>query len=76
MNHNYFVNKSGENWEVQREGAPRASFVFETQSQAILRGRRLAKQARGELTVFGTDGKIRSKDSYGKDPSRLRDTEH
>ena len=76
MSNNYFVNKAGEQWAVQREGANRPSFVFETQAKAILRGRRLAKQSRGELTIYGTDGRIRSKDSYGKDPSSIRDTEH
>jgi len=73
---NYFVTKDGRSWCVQREGAPRPSFKFDTQNKAVLRGRRLAKQGHGELTIFGVDGRIRSKDSYGKDPRRIRDTEH
>ncbi|MFN8140426.1 MAG: DUF2188 domain-containing protein [Fimbriimonadales bacterium] len=47
-----------------------------TQKQAIDIGKQLAKRQGADLTVHGKDGKIRSKDSYGKDPNPPEDKEH
>jgi Uncharacterized protein conserved in bacteria (DUF2188) len=56
-------------WAVVREGSPRASAVTATQKESIAVARKIAKEGRGELSIHGADGKIRSKDSYGNDPS-------
>lgn len=55
-------------WQVKREGATRASRVFDTQKAAEQFGRTLAKRERVELVIAGRDGTIRQRDSYGNDP--------
>jgi hemerythrin superfamily protein len=55
-------------WQVKREGASRASRVFDTQREAAEFGRTLAKREKVELVIAGRDGKIRQRDSYGNDP--------
>jgi hemerythrin-like domain-containing protein len=58
-------------WQVKREGATRASRVFDTQAEAEQFGRRLAQRERVELVVAGRDGTIRDRSSFGNDPSRI-----
>lgn len=55
-------------WGALREGAQRATRVFDTQAQAIRAGRQMARQGQGELLVHGQDGRIRARDSHGGDP--------
>jgi len=59
-------------WQVKREGASRASRVFDTQRDAEQFGRTLAKRERVELVIAGRDGTIRKRDSYGNDPRRSK----
>ena len=59
-------------WQVKREGASRASRVFDTQREATEFGRTLAKREKVELVIAGRDGKIRQRDSYGNDPVRSK----
>jgi len=63
-------------WQVKREGADRSASVHDTQRQADKRAGELAKETGGERVTHGRDGKIRSKDSFGNDPSSRRDREH
>lgn len=73
---NYWVTQNDDgDWQVKREGADRASGVFDTQREADNRARDLAKKSGGERITQGRDGKIRSKDSYGNE-SKRKDTEH
>lgn len=73
----YWVSKRPEgDWALQREGAKRASGLFDRQGDAIRRGKALAKKARSELIVKNGEGRIRSKDSFGNDPPSRKDTEH
>lgn len=60
-------------WGTLREGAQRASRVFDTQAQAIQAGREMARQGHGELLVHGQNGRIRARDSHGNDPFPPRD---
>jgi iron-sulfur cluster repair protein YtfE (RIC family) len=60
-----------ERWQVTREGAKRASRVFDTQGQAEQFARRLAKRERVELVIAGRDGSVRERNSYGNDPARI-----
>lgn len=62
------VTPRGGKWVVRKTGASRATGVFETQSEAIERGRSLAKSQGAELYIHGRDGRIRERDSYGRDP--------
>jgi len=58
-------------WQVKREGASRASRVFQTQTEAEAFARGLAKREKVELVVAGRDGAIRNRDSYGNDPRNV-----
>ena len=56
----------GDIWTLEVDGAK--FWSFETEDEALRRGRRLAQRERGELVVHGNDGTIREKDSHGHDP--------
>ena len=64
--------KSGD-WAVIGVADERASGLYETQAEAIERGREIAKNNQSELVIHGADNKIRDKDSYGNDPYPPRD---
>jgi hypothetical protein len=55
-------------WEVKREGAKRASKVTDTQAEAWVYSREKATETKGEAYLKGRDGKIRERNTYGKDP--------
>ena len=55
-------------WAVRQSGAERASKVFSTQQEAVKYARTLAKKEQSELYIHGRDGRIRGRNSYGKDP--------
>ncbi|MDQ0303102.1 DUF2188 domain-containing protein [Ancylobacter polymorphus] len=58
----------GDKWIVRTTGAGRASATFATQQEAVARARSIAKERGTELYIHGTDGRIRERLSYGKDP--------
>ena len=43
--------------------------VYDTQQEAIAGGRQVAEANGSELVIHGEDGRIREKDSHGRDPS-------
>jgi hypothetical protein len=55
-------------WAIKGAGSKKATKVFSTQSEAIQAGRDIARRQGSELLIHGRDGRIRKKDSYGKDP--------
>ncbi len=55
-------------WETKREGSQRASSVHRTQAQAWERGKELARNDGGEAFLKNSEGKIRERNTYGKDP--------
>ena len=59
-------NKGG--WSVRSSGAKRASRTFPTQQEAIESAREKAQKQGTELYIHGRDGKIRERNSYGRDP--------
>ena len=63
-------------WDVKREGADRSSGHFDRKSEAMERGKDLARENRTELVEHGRDGRIRDSDSYGNDPLPPRDRKH
>jgi len=63
-------------WKVKTDGASRAAKLTDTKSGAIEAGKQIAKNQGAELTIHGRNGRIQSKDSYGKDPCPPKDTEH
>lgn len=65
------VPAEGGGWNVHKPGASRASAHYDTQKEAIDRGRQILQNSGGgELTVHGRDGQIRAKDTIapGNDP--------
>ena len=63
-------------WDVKREGAERASDHFERKSDAMQRGRDLAREHKAELVEHGRNGRIQDSDSYGDDPNPPKDRKH
>jgi hypothetical protein len=63
-------------WDVKREGADRSSGHFDRKSDAMDRGRDLARENKTELVEHGRDGRIQDSDSYGNDPNPPRDKKH
>lgn len=74
MGKNQHVTKKDGEWRVIGEGNNRATKIFDTQKEAIVYGRIIAKNQQAELVIHGVNGKIRDKDSYGSDPIPPRDT--
>ncbi|MBB1094417.1 DUF2188 domain-containing protein [Rhodopseudomonas palustris] len=60
-------------WAVKKGGSSKATKVHKTQKEAIAHGREIAKNQKAEFYVHGQDGRIRQKDSYGKDPNPPKD---
>ncbi|QYU58174.1 DUF2188 domain-containing protein [Weissella confusa] len=55
-------------WKVQGAGNSRATQHFNTQAEAITRGRQIAQNQQSELFVHGRNGQIRERNTYGNDP--------
>lgn len=55
-------------WGVLGEGNSRDTRQFETQREAIDFARQIAINQASELFVHGEDGRIRERNSYGRDP--------
>ena len=45
-------------WAVQKEGAKRATGVWDTKKDAIDQGKKIAKESESELVIHTKDGKI------------------
>lgn len=60
-------------WAVKKGGSTKATKVYKTQEEAIRHGREIARTQNAEFYVHGRDGRIREKDSYGKDPCPPKD---
>jgi hemerythrin superfamily protein len=58
-------------WAVAKKGSTRPSSVHDTKSNAVARGKELArKQPLGQLVVHTADGRIQNEFTYGADPRR------
>lgn len=55
-------------WSVKKAGSSKASGTYTTQTAAIEAATKIARTQRTELYVHGKDGRIRERNSYGKDP--------
>lgn len=63
----HVVTRNGK-WAIRRSGSDKATKIFDTQKEAIVQGRRIARNQGTELYIHGRDGRIRDRDSYGQDP--------
>lgn len=59
---------SGDKWSVRRAGSSRASGTYNTQEEAVDRAKEIARSQGTELYIHGRDGRIRERNSYGRDP--------
>lgn len=73
---NPHVVRYNNDWVVRRENSSRVSSTHNTQSNAIDAAREIARREHGEVIIHGRDGKIRDKDSYGRDPYPPKDKKH
>lgn len=55
-------------WQVKGAGNSKATVRTTTQSDAINIGRKISQNQGSELVIHRPNGKIRAKDSHGKDP--------
>ena len=55
-------------WQVKGEGNIRATVRTTTQKDAIDIAREISRNQGSELVIHRPDGRIRDKDSHGKDP--------
>jgi len=62
-------------WQHKADGNTRATRVTNTQQEAIESAVDTARRQGGEVVIHGRNGRIRSKDSYGRDPNPPKDTE-
>jgi uncharacterized protein YdaT len=76
MAKNQHVVKRDDGWAVRGEGNSRDTSHHETQGDAIDAARDIAQNQRSEVVIHRADGRIRDRDSYGKDPFPPRDTKH
>jgi hypothetical protein len=70
MGRNQHVVSHGEGWAVRVEGASQPFAVFKTQSQAWEKAKSIARKERSEALLHGRNGLIRTRNTYGQDPSR------
>jgi len=54
-------------WKVKTAGSSRATKICKTQKEAIALGTEIAKNKKTELFIHGRNGRIRERNSYGKD---------
>lgn len=59
---------SGEKWSVRRAGSSRASGIYATQKEAVAKATEMARSERTEVYIHGRDGRIRERNSFGRDP--------
>jgi ferredoxin-thioredoxin reductase catalytic subunit len=68
--------KRSDGWAVLGENNERDTAVYKTQEKAIKEAVKIAKNQHSEVVIHGIDGKIRDKDSYGKDTCPPLDKKH
>ena len=62
------VTPRGGKWAVISSGSTRASKLYGRQQEAIEHATEQARRNNAELYVHGRNGRIRERNSYGKDP--------
>jgi pterin-4a-carbinolamine dehydratase len=68
QNNNQHVLPRTDGWAVKKAGAVKDTRVFSNQSQAVDFAKQVAKNKGSELFIHSRDGRIRERNSYGKDP--------
>lgn len=68
MGKNQHVVKRDGSWAVRGEGNSRDTSTHKTQQEAFNSARDIAKNQGSEVLIHGTNGRIRERNTYGKDP--------
>lgn len=68
MGKNQHVVPAGDQWGVRGEGNTRLTSRHGTQGEAEHAARELARRERSEVVIHRPDGRIRDRNSYGRDP--------
>lgn len=68
MKKDQFVVPHSDGWAVRGSGNAKLTRIVSTQKEAIQIARQIAINQESELSIQGSDGRIREKNSYGKDP--------
>ena len=65
-------NRAG-GWDVKKEGGQKASGHFDKKSEAVERGKELAKSGPlGQIKIHKKDGKIQTEHTYRQDPEKYK----
>lgn len=65
---NVHVVQSTNGWQVKEAGTGRVLATLSTQSEAIAYATSIARANYTEMLIHGRDGKIRERNTFGKDP--------
>lgn len=76
MKNNLHIVRDGDKWLVKQEHLTTPLSQHQTQEAARQAAVPIAKLYGLEVVIHGRDNKIRDKDSYGNDPSWIKDTKH
>lgn len=68
MKKNQHVVPHGNEWAVRGAGNSRVTRITSTQREAINIARTISRNQGSELLIHGKDGRIRERDSHGRDP--------
>lgn len=72
----HVIPHNAKGWATKRQNADHVSSTHGTQSEAIEFAREIAQREHLEVFIHRSDGTIRDRDSYGKDPFPPRDKKH
>jgi hypothetical protein len=64
---NTHVISSGDGWAVRKEGAERASRLFDSRGEAIKHAKSAAKKSQADVFVHARDGTIKDRVSFKSD---------
>ncbi|MEM5542690.1 DUF2188 domain-containing protein [Sulfitobacter sp. AS92] len=67
-NKNQHVVPHSGGWAVKGAGNGKATSIHSTQRSAISEARDIARNQSSEMLIHGTNGRIRERNTYGKDP--------
>ncbi len=73
MKKNQYVVVHGGKWAVKGANNTRYTRIVDTQNEAMVIAKGIAKNQHSEMIVQGRDGKFRTCNSYGNDPCPPKD---
>jgi hypothetical protein len=63
---------SEKGWRVEVEGSARTRSTHTTQAEAAEAARDIARRTESELLIHGRNGRVRARNTYGRDPRRSK----